>query len=354
MALVTFGACVLNSETVSGPMGERGPDGAPGVPGTPGAPGATTATLDGGAVSLQNVVDLVAAQQKAIAELEAQVKALQNGNPDCPSDYTPVDISVPTSLKVCVKGLDEVVKVGTGGSAFWIDRYEASVWTTFDGMQGGVQKFAPNDDTDATQFPKNGQILVKRYALSVKDKIPAVNITWFQALETCAASGKRLPTLQEWQRAVRGTFDPGANDGNTNKRCNTMTLPDKATRLTGRALAANAATSCVSDWGAEDMIGNVWEWTADWQAGLSADAGAAPSTTWPDLPGGDFHKDGVNGISGSVYVASDLAPVSDLPAAAIRGGGVWSGVGAGAFALDLRLSPTSSDWDQGFRCALGR
>src|SRR5262249_16884910 len=49
-----------------------------------------------------------------------------NTFPDCPIGYIR-DLSVP-NIVLCKQGVDEVVKVGRKGSAFWIDRYEASVW----------------------------------------------------------------------------------------------------------------------------------------------------------------------------------------------------------------------------------
>ena len=65
-------ACVLQTETVSGPKGD------PGSKGDPGAPGVTTVLTDGGAVSIQDLADLVVAQQESIAALQAQVQALDN------------------------------------------------------------------------------------------------------------------------------------------------------------------------------------------------------------------------------------------------------------------------------------
>lgn len=106
-ALALMGACVLQMETVPGPKGEQGE---PGVQDT-----AALATL-------QAKIDILQARAEAanakIAALEDEVKALGQRveEPECPAGYTR-DPST-TDFVVCEKGVDEVVKVGTGGSAF--------------------------------------------------------------------------------------------------------------------------------------------------------------------------------------------------------------------------------------------
>ena len=51
----------------------------------------------------------------------------QAGTPECPAGYGRVVEARRPEIIVCKKGADEVVRVGTGKTAFWIDRYEASV-----------------------------------------------------------------------------------------------------------------------------------------------------------------------------------------------------------------------------------
>jgi len=46
------------------------------------------------------------------------------------------------------------------------------------------------------------------FAASVAGVLPSTCLSWFQAEQACALSGKRLATNQEWQRAVAGTPDP--------------------------------------------------------------------------------------------------------------------------------------------------
>jgi hypothetical protein len=48
------------------------------------------------------------------------------GERDCPNGYA-------VESGVCKRGGDEMVKVGRGMSAFWIDRYEMSVWSNAEG-----------------------------------------------------------------------------------------------------------------------------------------------------------------------------------------------------------------------------
>ena len=134
---------------------------------------------------------------------------------------------------------------------------------------------------------------------------PAQFITWFQAAAAARNSGKRPPTNQEWQVAALGTLDTGGAD-NGSTTCN----PDDS--VPGVALTGSRS-GCVSDVGAFDMVGNVWEWVADW--GDLANG----CTTWSASFGSDF---GCVGGPGRGWAATCLG-------ALVRGGAWFDGTAAG-------------------------
>jgi len=86
---------------------------------------------------------------------------------------------------------------------------------------------------------------------------PVVGVTWNQAAAYCRWAGRRLPTEAEWEYAARagstasryGVFDAIAWS---------FSNADQGTHPVG-ARQPNA-------WGLYDMLGNAWEWTADYYA----------------------------------------------------------------------------------------
>ncbi len=76
--------------------------------------------------------------------------------------------------------------------------------------------------------------------------LPVVGVSWSQAADFAAWSGKRLPTEFEWEAASEGADRARANlDG-----------------LAYGPLPAGAIAGSASLCGAEQMFGDVWEWTA--------------------------------------------------------------------------------------------
>ena len=177
--------------------------------------------------------------------------------------------------------------------------------------------------------------------------MPSTYITWFQAQQACALAGKHLCTNAQWQAAAAGTHDPGSHDGATGGKCHTSS---STLRRTGNAGAEpGGQSSCISRWGAEDMVGNLWEWVDHWgQAGVTwiTDTGGTRSKPWPAGYGDAQDATGnINGkaLDGAVWT-------NGMPAAMFLGGNWKDGESAGRFAISMSNGPTKQREDIGARC----
>jgi len=223
-----------------------------------------------------------------------------------------------------------------------MDKYEASVWRIPDPtgvnkklvskVQKGTAKLADLQAAGATQLgtasdnyapcTDNGQTSCSDiFAVSLPGVTPARYITWFQAQQACKNSRKRLPSNAEWQAAVAGTPDPGFDNGTTD--CNTDNT---------FAVATGSRSSCVSTDGAFDMVGNLFEWVADW---------VPLSTACP----------GWGGFSNDFMCLSGASTTGNGPGALLRGGHFDLGPVAGPLTVDGSFPPSASSFYVGFRCA---
>lgn len=93
---------------------------------------------------------------------------------------------------------------------------------------------------------------------------PVVGVSWYEVVAYTAwltqATGQaiRLPTEAEWEKGARGTDGrkyPWGNEAPDKSRCNFNNDEGKTT-------PAGSYSAGASPYGALDMAGNVWEWTA--------------------------------------------------------------------------------------------
>jgi formylglycine-generating enzyme required for sulfatase activity len=147
-------------------------------------------------------------------------------------------------------------------SPFFIDRTEVTnaEYKKFIDATGHA---APSDWKDGS-YPEG------------RDNWPVTNVSWQDASDYADWIGKRLPTEAEWEAAARGTdkrIYPWGNDWR----------PGLANAETQGITEVGQYKEGASPSGALDMIGNVWEWTADQFELYPGSTAALPATKKPGV-----------------------------------------------------------------------
>ena len=138
---------------------------------------------------------------------------------------------------------------------------------------------------------------------------PVSMVTWHDAHNYCQWAGMQLPTEAQWEYAARG---PGGlapeelvevawfADNSGKKRMNSEVVQKQAPNDWIRTWIENGngphevGTRSANGWKLYDMLGNVWEWTADWYRENAYAASGQDDPPGPDsglhhvLRGGSF------------------------------------------------------------------
>jgi len=139
-------------------------------------------------------------------------------------------------------------------------------------------------------------------SIAARPDFPVVHVSWNDALAYCHWAGVRLPTEAEWEYAARGglvqkSFPWGDQlTPNGQHMCNIWqgTFPHADFGEDGFTAVAPADSYKPNRFGLFNMVGNTWEWCADffdktWHIGAHAfDPAGAPSGLHRVLKGGSF------------------------------------------------------------------
>jgi formylglycine-generating enzyme required for sulfatase activity len=218
----------------------------------------------------------------------------------------------------------------------------------------------------ARDCPRSGP----RYTDFDHPDMPIQGVSWFHARDYCAVQGKQLPTEAQWEKAARGPDGELYPWGNEPSTCERAIIRDASGRSCGLKKAISkpetgrpwdVGSRPVGRYGLYDMMGNSWEWVADWYSRSYEECGEACTGTDPKGPcdgadpcpghafklvrGGSWYWDADRATSTwrrphhadnepfhhfGFRCAATVAQVEALANASVGDGGAGSGVDVGA------------------------
>ena len=149
---------------------------------------------------------------------------------------------------------------------YWIDRYPVTCGQYREFIEAGGYQTRQWWSKAGWQWLQNNPVAKPLYWSEGKewDDHPVYGVSWYEAEAYANFVGKRLPTEAEWEKAARwnpltqtsttypwGEDPPHSSHGNYDTRI-------------GQTTPVNAYPAGESHYGCDDLLGNVWEWTASW------------------------------------------------------------------------------------------
>ena len=156
---------------------------------------------------------------------------------------------------------------------FFMDRFEVTneAFAAFveaggygrDELWEDVPDSLRRDFTDRTGLPAPREWVAQRYPEG-RDRYPVTGVSWYEARAFCQDSGKRLPTIYEWEKTARdgmitslGLRMPWGYESSTSA------LGQRANFNSDGPAEVDAFPFGISPYGAYAMAGNVREWLAN-------------------------------------------------------------------------------------------
>lgn len=227
---------------------------------------------------------------------------------------------VSESTSVCGEGATQIL---LGSHSICVDVFEASASSN-----------CPHANPQSSVETQNNANSPECIPVSKPEVVPWRFVSLTQAQQLCARAGKRLPSSEEWYKVVSGFIDDGS--------CN----------LNGGTSPKNAGvSSCVTQSGVHDLIGNVWEWVDEEVTYGTFNERTLPQSGYVTLVDSQGVVVETSSEVGSAEYGNDYAWTSSEGVhGMIRGGFYGSGEDGGIFSQNMSVPLDFRTTGVGFRC----